>query len=101
MILDKDLIGNFKIMTQFSIGFGFITEFISSETNDTLTDNSSDKVPTNNPMEFSSDSEEKNKDIEQDPGCNILCSENAVIPTPGSSALKNFQSKPHSKCRVE
>ncbi|GFW77335.1 hypothetical protein TNCV_924511 [Trichonephila clavipes] len=66
---------------------------LPSESSDVLTDVSSDKVPANYLMEFSSVSED-DQETEQDPGCSISCSENTVFPTTG---LINIRSKPHSK----
>ncbi|GFW16091.1 hypothetical protein TNCV_4680831, partial [Trichonephila clavipes] len=44
------------------------------ESSDAPTDDSSDeKVPVNSVLEFSSDSEEDDQEMEQDPGCSNSC----------------------------
>ncbi|GFV08609.1 hypothetical protein TNCV_4855891 [Trichonephila clavipes] len=53
------------------------------------TDKSSDEeFSANNLLEFSSDSEEDDEEIEQDPGCNSLYSENTAFTSPGCSKSK-------------
>ncbi|GFS54519.1 hypothetical protein TNCV_1742741 [Trichonephila clavipes] len=56
---------------------------LPSESSDARTENSSDEgVPADNLLKFSSDSEEKDQETEQDPECSSSCSENTIFPTP-------------------
>ncbi|GFW78068.1 hypothetical protein TNCV_135381 [Trichonephila clavipes] len=72
---------------------------LQSESSDALTDDSSDEeIPANNLLKLSLDYEEDDQETKQDPGCSSSRLENTLFPTRGSSALKNIQSKPHSKC---
>ncbi|GFY09746.1 hypothetical protein TNCV_3697081 [Trichonephila clavipes] len=75
-----------KKEAQSSRGFGVIR---ASESNGASTDDSSDeKVPANNLLERSPDSEEDDEEIEQDPGCRSLYLENTAFPTSGCCKSK-------------
>ncbi|GFT52209.1 hypothetical protein TNCV_2530741 [Trichonephila clavipes] len=72
---------------------------LPSESSDALIDDSLyEEFPANDLLEFLLDSQKYDKETEQDSRCSSSCSENTVFPIPGCSALKNTQSKPHSKC---
>ncbi|GFV89631.1 hypothetical protein TNCV_1576041 [Trichonephila clavipes] len=66
-----------------------LLESLLSESSDSPTgDPSDEKVPANNLLEFSSDSEEYDEEIEQDPGCSSFYSENTSFPTSGCNMSK-------------
>ncbi|GFW34070.1 hypothetical protein TNCV_287541 [Trichonephila clavipes] len=57
-----------------------LLESLPSESSDSPTDDSSDEeVSADNLLEFSSDSEEDDEEVEQDPGCSSLYSENTAL----------------------
>ncbi|GFX18437.1 uncharacterized protein TNCV_4307371 [Trichonephila clavipes] len=74
-----------------------LLESLSPESSDSPTDDSSDEeAPTNNLLEFSSDSEEDYEEIEQDPGYSSLYSENTAYPTSGcikSKVIRQWEKK--------
>ncbi|GFW50982.1 hypothetical protein TNCV_3592641 [Trichonephila clavipes] len=66
-----------------------LLESLPSERSDSPTSDSSDEeVPANNLLEFSSDTEEHDEDIEQDPGCRCFYSQNTVFPIPECNKSK-------------
>ncbi|GFV08599.1 transposable element Tc3 transposase [Trichonephila clavipes] len=64
-------------------------ESLPFESSDAPTDKSSDEeFSANNLLEFSSDSEEDDEEIEQDPGCNSLYSENTAFTSQDAVSQK-------------
>ncbi|GFT26927.1 hypothetical protein TNCV_4674901 [Trichonephila clavipes] len=60
-----------------------LLESLPSESSDAPTDDSSEEVPAKILLEFSSNSEEDDEEIEQDLGYSSLYSENTAFPTSG------------------
>ncbi|GFV74237.1 hypothetical protein TNCV_2312351 [Trichonephila clavipes] len=62
---------------------------LPSKSSDSQTGDSSDEeIPANYLLEFTSDSEEDDEEIEQDPGCSSFYSENTAFPTSGCNKSK-------------
>ncbi|GFW46452.1 hypothetical protein TNCV_4811401 [Trichonephila clavipes] len=96
---DPDLLGISGKIELSLQGVWELLESLPSESSDSPTGDSSDEeVPANNLLEFSSDSEEHDEEIEQDPGCSSFYSEDTAFPTSGCNKSKVIRQWKKKRC---